>query len=158
MSEYTKEPWPDGASASYVKERLCKLMAWAVQHSGGFQFASDCFCGQGGYWWSDQYGGTFEDGYRNEGKAVMWIESAAHACAGMSDPEARIAALRACEQEQGQFLVEMVRERDALRAERDAIASALEQLIEVAQECDSWESFPSGPLERACAALARSQK
>ena len=79
-----------------------------------------------------------------------------NACAGMSDPEARIAALRACEQEQGQFLVEMVRERDALRAERDAIASALEQLIEVAQECDSWESFPSGPLERACAALARS--
>lgn len=95
MSAPVQNEWPDAPTVEYVRERFCKLMAWAVEQSGGFEYASDCFCGQGGFWGSGRYNGTFEDGYRNEGKAVMWIEAAAYACAGMSDPEDVIRVLRA---------------------------------------------------------------
>lgn len=61
--------------AKDVIERLCKLQRVAAEHVG-FDHSSDCFCKQSGFWSSDDYGGTFEQGYRNDGKALLFIEQA----------------------------------------------------------------------------------
>lgn len=60
-------------SADDVIERLCKLQA-DVQDALGYQHSADCFCGRGGFWDVKGYGGTFDDGYRNDGKALEFIE------------------------------------------------------------------------------------
>lgn len=44
-------------------------------------------------------------------------------------------------------------ERDELVAQVEYLKSHFNELIEIAQRCDSWESFPQKPLDRALAAL-----
>lgn len=63
-------------SAQEIIERLCKLQdeVWN-QISNGLDSA-DCFCGKGGFWQSKDYGGTFEQGYRNAGEPLEFIEKA----------------------------------------------------------------------------------
>lgn len=62
-------------SADDVIERLCNLQA-EVQAAFCHNTAADCFCGKDGFWGSEGYGGTLEEGYRNEGKALEFIEQA----------------------------------------------------------------------------------
>ncbi len=47
--------------------------------------------------------------------------------------------------------------REKLEDERDTLRKALEELISVAERCDSWESFPSAPLDEAYAALSKTE-
>ena len=56
-------------------ERLCKLQARVQEHLG-YDHAADCFCGKGGFWNSSDYDGSFENGYRNDGVAIEFIEKA----------------------------------------------------------------------------------
>ena len=44
-------------------------------------------------------------------------------------------------------------EKAELLAQVEYVKSHFNELIEVAQRCDSWESFPQKPLDRAAAAL-----
>lgn len=44
-------------------------------------------------------------------------------------------------------------ERDELKAQVEYLKSHFNELIEIAQRCDSWESFPQKPLDKALAAL-----
>jgi len=37
----------------------------------------------------------------------------------------------------------------------DDLVKALEEITDIAEQVDSWESFPSGPIEKARAALAK---
>lgn len=62
-------------NADEVIERLCKLQQEVQEHLG-FDYSADCFCGKGGFWKAEGYGGTFEQGYRNDGKALEFIENA----------------------------------------------------------------------------------
>jgi len=57
-------------------ERLCKLQSEVQERVIGFDSSADCFCGEGGFWKSEGYGGTFAEGYRNDGKAIEFIERA----------------------------------------------------------------------------------
>lgn len=61
--------------ASEVIERLCKLQAEVCIQIGRGE-AADCFCGKGGFWGAEGYDGTHEGGYRNDGKALEFIEAA----------------------------------------------------------------------------------
>jgi hypothetical protein len=61
--------------AKEVIERFCKLQS-EVQDVLGWDNAADCFCGKGGLWGMDSYGGAFESGYRNDGEALEFIEDA----------------------------------------------------------------------------------
>lgn len=47
----------------------------------------------------------------------------------------------------------MKSERDALAAQVESLREALVELRDVAQRCDSWESFPQSALDAADAAL-----
>lgn len=62
-------------NASDVIERLCLLQTAVAEHIG-FEHSADCFCGKGGFWGADRYDGTQMGGYRNDGKALEFIESA----------------------------------------------------------------------------------
>lgn len=42
-----------------------------------------------------------------------------------------------------------------LTQQRDDLLAALINLAETAAECDSWESFPKEPLDKAWAAITR---
>lgn len=57
-------------------ERLCKLQSEVQERVIGYGHSADCFCGKGGFWGCDGYDGSFEGGYRNDGKAIEFIESA----------------------------------------------------------------------------------
>lgn len=46
----------------------------------------------------------------------------------------------------------------AAQAEAAVLVDALDEMIDVAQRVDSWESFPSAPIERAQNALAAYRK
>jgi len=61
--------------ANEVIERLCSLQAEVHSHIG-YGFAADCFCGKGGLWGTEGYGGTVYEGYRNDGKVLEFIEAA----------------------------------------------------------------------------------
>lgn len=61
--------------AKEVIGRLCLLQGVVTEHIG-FDYAADCFCKESGFWSSDDYGGTFDEGYRNDGKALEFIEQA----------------------------------------------------------------------------------
>jgi hypothetical protein len=63
-------------NANEIIERLCALQQEVVDRHIGYGAGSDCFCGKGGFWKSEGYGGTFEDGYRNSGEALEFIEAA----------------------------------------------------------------------------------
>jgi hypothetical protein len=56
-------------------ERLCALQeeVWKAMGRGE---PADCFCGKGGYWKTKEYGPTYEEGYRNAGHALEFIERA----------------------------------------------------------------------------------
>jgi hypothetical protein len=73
MSE-TKTP-VEPLSAEDIIERLCALQQEVYQHLDHDK-AADCFCGKGGFWKSEEYGGTFDQGYRNSGECLGFIESA----------------------------------------------------------------------------------
>lgn len=60
--------------ASSVIIRLCELQAKVSRQIDAG--ASDCFCGHGGFWKSEGYGPTFEQGYRNDCVALEFIERA----------------------------------------------------------------------------------
>lgn len=59
--------------ANEAIERLCKLQT-EVQYHLGNEGAADCFCGKSGFWGAEGYGGTFAEGYRNDGAAIEYIE------------------------------------------------------------------------------------
>lgn len=61
--------------AKEVIVRLCKLQG-EVRDVIGCGTAADCFCMEDGFWGAEGYGGTFEEGYRNDGKALEFIEKA----------------------------------------------------------------------------------
>jgi hypothetical protein len=42
-----------------------------------------------------------------------------------------------------------------LIAAAPALLEALQELADMAEKCDSWESFPSDPIEKARAAIAK---
>jgi hypothetical protein len=56
-----------------VIERLCNLHSEAAGHIG-YEFAADCFCGNGGFWHVEGY--NPERDYRNDGRALQFIEAA----------------------------------------------------------------------------------
>lgn len=59
-----------------VIKRLCKLQEKVASHVG-WEYAADCFCGHGGFWTvHPTYDGTFDQGYRNDGVALEFIEQA----------------------------------------------------------------------------------
>lgn len=58
-----------------VIKRFCELQAKVQEHLG-YDNAADCFCQRSGFWGADGYGGTFEEGYRNDGAALSFIEKA----------------------------------------------------------------------------------
>lgn len=64
--------------AKEVIQRLCKLQSEVYEHIGQSD-AADCFCGEGGFWQTGEYDGTHEHGYRNDGKALEFIERAVRA-------------------------------------------------------------------------------
>lgn len=67
--------WPSGPDAAYVRKRVCKLVSRAWSHiDRNGDTASDCFCGMGGFWKQGEKNLTRESGYRNDGKAVLWLE------------------------------------------------------------------------------------
>ena len=45
--------------------------------------------------------------------------------------------------------VVLLADYEALQANCDALLEVLEEMIDVAKRVDSWESFPSDPIERA---------
>jgi len=55
--------------------RMCELQTevWEKINNGE---AADCFCGEKGFWGAEGYGGTFAEGYRNDGSAIRFIEDA----------------------------------------------------------------------------------
>ena len=57
--------------AFQVIQRFCRLQDRVATEIVGYQYAADCFCGQGGFW-------PLEDAedYRNDEKALEWIEEA----------------------------------------------------------------------------------
>lgn len=63
--------------AGKIVERLCKLQE-EVRAFLNDDLPADCFCGEGGFWSSypDDYGPTHEQGYRNAGSCVEFIEQA----------------------------------------------------------------------------------
>ncbi len=63
-------------SQEQVIERFCRLTEEVVREVLGFKQPNDCFCGHGGFWGSEGYGGTYEKGYRNSGQALEFIEAA----------------------------------------------------------------------------------
>ena len=62
--------------AQEVIERFCQLQALVQECLGDYEHAADCFCGKSGYWDQEGYGGTYAEGYRNEGTALEFIEAA----------------------------------------------------------------------------------
>ena len=62
-------------NAQEVIEKFCLLQAAALEHIG-FDNSADCFCGKAGFWHCEGYGGTFEEGYRNNGAAIEFIRQA----------------------------------------------------------------------------------
>ena len=63
-------------NADQIIERLCELQQEVVDKHLGFVDSSDCFCGKSGFWGCEGYSGTFEGGFRNNGKALEFIEAA----------------------------------------------------------------------------------
>lgn len=62
--------------ATEIIERLCSLQEEVWKQINDGCDSADCFCGKGGFWGSEGYGGTFAEGYRNSGKALEFIEQA----------------------------------------------------------------------------------
>lgn len=72
-------------NAADVIARLCLLQAEVSRHiDPESHHAADCFCREGGLWprgrspLKGDYDGTEENGYRNEGKSLAWIERVVH--------------------------------------------------------------------------------
>ena len=62
--------------ADEIIERFCLLQQEVVEAIFGYSYPADCFCGSGAKWEREGYDGTVENGYRNAGKALDFIESA----------------------------------------------------------------------------------
>ncbi len=59
-----------------VIARLCRLQSEVAATIGpAYQDAADCFCGEGGFWEDENYDGTHDSGYRNDAKALEFIEA-----------------------------------------------------------------------------------
>jgi hypothetical protein len=65
----------DPLSAQDIVTRLCGLQASLYAELPNVETA-DCFCQKGGFWGTENYGGTFAEGYRNDGVALRFIEEA----------------------------------------------------------------------------------
>jgi hypothetical protein len=65
----------DMLDAGDVIARLCKLQE-RVRSRWGHGEPADCFCREGGFWKSKDYGPTYEQGYRNSGETLEFIERA----------------------------------------------------------------------------------
>jgi hypothetical protein len=63
-------------NAKEAISRLCALQERVAEAVVGHESSHDCFCGQGGFWGSKGYDGTFEGGYRNDGACIAFIEQA----------------------------------------------------------------------------------
>lgn len=66
---------PEPTPRQALIRRLCQLQAEVCEQWLGYTHAADCFCGEEGYW---PHGATEAD-FRNEGKAVAFIEEATRA-------------------------------------------------------------------------------
>jgi hypothetical protein len=75
--------------AKEVIERLCELQA-EVWERLSYDGAADCFCQQSGFWDADGYDGSFSGGYRNDGKAIEFIEQAVHEKLAAMPPNAEL--------------------------------------------------------------------
>jgi len=73
--------------ASEAIERLCRLVGEVYSRMDG-STASDCFCGRHGLWGVPGYGGTAASGYRNDGRALEFVEETVRAvlAAGQTPP------------------------------------------------------------------------
>jgi hypothetical protein len=90
--------WPDrGVDHDDVIELFCKLQSRVRNtHPLKDPGASDCFCGRGkGFWGVDEYDGTHEGGYRNDGVVFERIVACCEAMQGVEDPAAFVEAVRA---------------------------------------------------------------
>lgn len=106
MSEqtWTPEPWPDHATVEYVQNRVCLLLSKVWNRiDPNARTAHDCMCKQGGLWKSPSYAANPAN-FRNDGKALMWLESAAKALSGIPDPAEFVARAKSA-----------IAERDAMR-------------------------------------------
>jgi len=64
----------DAACHQYAIQRMCQLQEKvAARLDLG---AADCFCGEGGFWKTDKYDGSYEGGYRNDFEVIEFIEAA----------------------------------------------------------------------------------
>jgi hypothetical protein len=73
--------------ASEVIERLCRLVGEVYGRMDG-STASDCFCGRHGLWGARGYGGTIASGYRNDGRALEFVEETVRAVLATGRPSA----------------------------------------------------------------------
>lgn len=75
---FPKTPEEDSSplTSGDVIERLCKLQREVFEKIGA-NCTADCFCGRSGFWVSGgDYDGTYEHGYRNDGRVLEFIEQA----------------------------------------------------------------------------------
>lgn len=61
----------DVPGAHAIIRRLCALQAHVCSQALGYDHAADCFCGDEGFWPLES-----ADDYRNDGKAIEFIEDA----------------------------------------------------------------------------------
>lgn len=62
--------------AQDVIRAFCLLQEKVAREVHGYNYAADCFCGESGFWQTEHYDGTFEKGYRNDGKSLEFIKQA----------------------------------------------------------------------------------
>ncbi|HVT36320.1 MAG TPA: hypothetical protein VHE37_12075 [Nevskiaceae bacterium] len=160
---HTPEPWPDSASADYARQRLCQLQEFAHQQVG-MQHSCDCCCGHGGFWRdkNSRYGGTFAEGYRNDGAAIQWLEIAARACAGMPDPAAEIERLLGEHHTASGAYALLEHEAEALRASNAELLAALKDARETIRTWHgpvAWEIYDkeSPEMKRLNSAIAKAE-
>lgn len=68
----------DNWNCQAIIERLCILQSEVATHQGFMEHSADCFCKQGGFWVEDmRYSDEPYGGWRNDGKALEFIEQAA---------------------------------------------------------------------------------
>ncbi len=58
-----------------VIEQYC-LLQEEVATFFDHEHAADCFCGKGGFWGSEDFDGSFEEGYRNDMEVFKFIQEA----------------------------------------------------------------------------------
>lgn len=72
-------PDPESIAAlRAVISRLCHLQSDVCEHLIGYDGPNDCLCGEGGFWLADEWPNA-RAGWRNEERALEWIEAVVRA-------------------------------------------------------------------------------